>query len=415
MSVVKEALSKLDLQKFNLCVACSGGLDSTVLLEALIPLGFEPRVLHINYQLRGEESDKDEAFVRSLAQKHKLEMEVVRCPKELTKGKGINLQEAARKFRHELFREFIQKSPVNRVLLAHHSDDQVETFFLQLMRGSGIFGLGGMHPERNGIIRPFLGLSKENLRNYALENNIPWREDASNEENNYKRNQFRNIIIPQLLETNPELKHSIQLIQTAFRETQQAVQDSVKSKLQSWERNAHIPFSGWSELTMEERIACCHYFSWPIWMIDRIQGLSNAKLSAKIDKSSLFRTKDGFSWNSNFAEISQWEFKIEEVEFLPKSFSKWEVYLDPASIGVPLTQSFADASDTIQRPGVKGKTKVFKLLKDAGIPEQWRDSYPVFKTGKEIIWIPGVAVSKKHLAPSSTQLIIKLYKASKNH
>ena len=415
MSVVNEALSRLNLQPFNLCVACSGGLDSTVLLEALIPLGFEPAILHINYQLRGEESDKDEAFVRSLAQKHQLQIEVVRCPKELTKGKGINLQEAARKFRHELFREFIQKSPENRVLLAHHSDDQVETFFLQLMRGSGIFGLGGMHTERNGIIRPFLGLSKEDLKKHALENGIQWREDASNEENNYKRNQFRNIIIPQLLETNPELKHSIQLIQTAFRETQLAIRDSLKSKLQTWETNAQISFREWSELTIEERIACCYHFSWPLWIIDRIQGLNNAKLSAKIDKSSLFRTKDGFSWNSNFTEISQWEFKIEEVEFLPKSFSKWEVYLDTASISIPLTQGFADASDTIQRPGVKGKTKVFKLLKDAGIPEQWRDSYPVFKSGNEIIWIPGVAISKKHLASSSTQLIIKLSRTLEDH
>ena len=414
MSVVEEALSQLNLQRFNLCVACSGGLDSTVLLEALIPLGFEPRILHINYQLRGEESDMDEAFVRSLAQKHKLEIEVVHCPKERTKGKGINLQEAARKFRHELFLEFIQKSPENRVLLAHHSDDQVETFFLQLMRGSGIFGLGGMHTERNGIIRPFLGLSKADLKDHALENGIQWREDASNEENNYKRNQFRNIIIPQLLETNPELKDSIHLIQTAFRETQLALQDSLKPKLQAWERNAQIPFNEWSELTIEERIACCYHFSWPLWMIDRIQGLSHAKLSSKIDKSSLFRTKDGFSWNSNFTEISQWEFKIEEVELLPKSFSKWEVYLDPASISIPLTKSFADASDTIQRPNVKGKTKVFKLLKDAGIPEQWRASYPVFKSGKEIIWIPGVAVSKKHLASSSIQLIIKLHMISKD-
>lgn len=414
MSVVKEALSRLNLQPFNLCVACSGGLDSTVLLEALIPLGFQPRILHINYQLRGAESDKDEAFVRSLAQKHQLQIEVVRCPKEQTKGKGINLQEAARKFRHELFREFIQKSAENRVLLAHHADDQVETFFLQLMRGSGIFGLGGMHTERNGIIRPFLGLSKEDLKKHALENGIQWREDASNEENNYKRNQFRNIIIPQLLETNPELKNSVQLIQTAFRETQLAIQDSLKPKLQTWETNAQIPFNEWSELTMEERIACCYHFSWPLWMIDRIQGLRDAKLSAKIDMSSLFRTKDGFSWNSNFSKISQWEFKIEEVEFLPKSFSKWEIYLDPASISIPLTKSFANASDTIQRPGVKGKTKVFKLLKDAGIPEQWRDSYPVFKSGKEIVWIPGVTVSKKHLAPPSIRLIIKLYKAPKD-
>lgn len=412
MSVVKEALSRLNLQSFNLCIACSGGLDSTVLLEAAVWTGLEPTILHINYQLRGEESEKDEVFVRSLAQKHELKIEVVRCPKELTKGKGINLQEAARKFRHELFREFIQKSPDNRVLLAHHSDDQVETFFLQLMRGSGIFGLGGMHTERNGIIRPFLELSKEELRNYAVENKIEWREDASNEENNYKRNQLRNSIIPQLLETNPELKNSIQCMQSAFRDTQKAVNEALNPRLQTWKKTAQITFREWAELTIEERIACCYHFGWPVWMIERIQGLNDAKLSAKIDNSALFRTKDGFSWNSNFIEISQWEFKIEEVEFLPDSFTKWEVYFDRSGLPAPLTQSFANASDTIQRMGIKGKTKVFKLLKDAGVPEQWRDSYPVFKSGEEIMWVPGIAISQKHLASSSTPLIIKLSKHS---
>lgn len=410
MSVVKEAVSRLNLEQFNLCIACSGGLDSTVLLETAVWTGLEPTILHINYQLRGEESEKDEAFVRGLAKKHKLEIEVVRCPKEQTKGQGINLQEAARNFRHELFRDFIQKSPGNRVLLAHHSDDQVETFFLQLMRGSGIFGLGGMHTERNGIIRPFLELSKEELRNYALENGIQWREDASNEENNYKRNQFRNIIIPQLLESDPELKNTVQYLQAAFRETQQTIKDALKPKLQTWERTARITFGEWSELTVEERILCCYHFGWPVWILERIQGLNDAKLSAKIDNSSLFRTKDGFSWNSNFAEICQWEFKIEEVEFLPGSFTKWEAYFDPASMPVPPIRSIATPSDTIQRIGVKGKTKVFKLLKDAGIPEQWRDSYPVFKSGEEIIWIPGIAVSKNHLAAPATRLIIKLSK-----
>lgn len=408
MSVVKEVISRLNLQSFNLCVACSGGLDSTVLLEVAVWTGLEPSILHINYQLRGEESEKDEAFVRALAQKHNLQLEVVHCPRELTKGKGINLQEAARKFRHELFRDFIQKSPDNRVLLAHHSDDQVETFFLQLMRGSGIFGLGGMHTERNGIIRPFLELSKEELKSYALENGIQWREDASNHENNYKRNQLRNIIIPQLLESNPELKNSVQLIQAAFRDTQQTIKDTLRPKLLIWEKTSQITFREWFELSIEEHIACAHHFGWPLWMIERIQGLNDAKLSAKIDNSPLFRTKEGFSWYSNFLEIMQWEFKIEEVEFLPESFNKWEIYLDSESYTMPITQSFAKPSDTIQRIGVAGKTKVFKLLKDAGIPEQWRSSYPVFKSGEEICWVPGIAVSKKHLTTPYTRLIIKL-------
>ncbi|WP_343631607.1 tRNA lysidine(34) synthetase TilS [Fluviicola sp.] len=411
MSVVTEAVSKLNLQGLKLFVACSGGLDSTVLLEVAVWTGLEPTILHVNYQLRGEESEKDEAFVRELAKKHRLGIEVIRCPKEATKGKGINLQEAARKFRHEWFQSFIQQSPANRVLLAHHADDQVETFFLQLMRGSGIFGLGGMHTERNGIIRPFLSLSKEELKNFAIQNKIHWREDASNDENTYKRNQFRNILIPQLLESNPELKSSVSVIQSAFRNTQQQLREELQPRLEQWQKTAQITFREWVELTIEQQLVCCNYFEWPFWVLARIQGLKDAELSSKIDQTPLFRTKDGFSWNSDFSEINQWEFKIEEVEFLPGTFNHWEVYLDPATLKTPLSQSFADPSDTIRRLGVNGQSKVFKLLKDKGIPEQWRKSYPVFKSGKEIIWVPGISVSKNHLATTDTPLIIKLSRA----
>lgn len=408
--MVNEAITTLDLKSFNLCVACSGGLDSTVLLEVLVWTGLEPSILHINYQLRGEESEQDETFVRALAKKHKLEINVVRCPKELTKGTGINLQEAARKFRHDLFRDFIQKSPDNRVLLAHHADDQVETFFLQLMRGSGIFGLGGMHPERNGIIRPFLDLSKDELRTFAIEKGIQWREDSSNHENDYKRNQFRNLLIPQLLESNPELKGSIKLIQSVFRDTQQEIRDKLKPRLETWSKTCQISYPEWKELSFEEQFLCCSHFEWPVWMIQRIQALEDSELSSRIDKSSVFRTKDGFSWNSNFAEITQWEFKIEEVEFLPTTFNKWEVYLDAEKCTIPITQGFAGSLDTIERIGINGKSNIFKLLKDSGVPEQWRSSYPVFRIGEEITWIPGISVSKKHTANSSTTLIIKVYK-----
>ena len=410
MSVVKEALLGLNLQSFNLCVACSGGLDSTVLVEALIRLGFEPVILHINYHLRGEESDQDEDFVRTLAQKHQLKFKVVHCPKELTKGNGINLQDAAGKFRHELFLEFVQQAPNNRVLLAHHADDQVETFFLQLMRGAGILGLGGMHLERNGIIRPFLNLSKEELKNFALENNIQWREDTSNLQNDYKRNQFRNIVVPELMQTNPELKNSIHLIQSVFRDTRQELKENLHSRLINWEKEFQISFEEWSLLTLEEQLLCCSHFNWPTWIIERINALNHSELSSKIDNTPLFKTKAGFSWNSNFPEIAKWEFKSEEVEFLPSTFTKWEVYLDSRKCISPLIQSFAGSSDTIQPIGMNGKRNVFKCLKDAGIPEQWRNSYPVFKSGDKIVWIPGVYISQEFAANPSTSLIIKLSK-----
>ncbi|MNJ97450.1 tRNA(Ile)-lysidine synthase [compost metagenome] len=410
MSVVTEAIGKLTPERFNLCIACSGGLDSVVLLEALVLLGHKPLVLHINYQLRGEDSEKDEQFVRNLAQKHQLEIEVVRCPKELTKGTGINLQEAARKFRHELFQAFIQQNPDNRVLLAHHQDDQTETFFLQLMRGAGIFGLGGMHPERNGIMRPFLSLTKEDLKTFALKNRISWREDLSNNENHYKRNQFRNIILPELQKSIPTLNHSIQLIQNLFREEQRIIRGNLTERLTNWKQNKEISFAEWDQLSAEEHIVVCNFLTWPFWTIQRIQELENTKLSSKIDNSPIFRTKEGFSWSPNFPQSTHWEFKIEEVEFLPDVFSKWEAYIDLKKCPEPIIRSTAKKSDTIQKIGASGRSSVYKLLKDHGIPEQWRSTYPVFKSGEEVIWIPGIAVSENYTQKRGINLIIKLSK-----
>ncbi|MDR0801152.1 tRNA lysidine(34) synthetase TilS [Fluviicola sp.] len=410
MSVVETVVSTHELNRFNLCVACSGGLDSTVLLEILVSLGFKPSILHINYQLRGEESDQDETFVRDLARKYQLEIEVVRCPRALIKGNGINLQEAARVFRHELFRSFIQKHPGNRVLLAHHQDDQVETFFLQLIRGAGIFGLGGMHPERNGIIRPFLSLTKAELRNYAEEKQLCWREDSSNSENTYKRNQFRNILLPELQKRIPALSDSIRFLQLKFREEQQHLQENLQRRLSEWKQNSEISFRSWNELSPEEHILVCNSLTWPFWTIQRISELERAKLSSKIDNSPIFRTKEGFSWNINFLKTSHWEFKIQKVEFLPKLFSTWEAYIDQEKcISFPI-QSTAKKTDTIQKIGTPGKSKVYKLMKDHGIPEQWRSTYPVFRSGKEIVWIPGIALSEKHVSGPDARVIIKLSK-----
>lgn len=408
MSVVENAISELGLHRFNLCVACSGGLDSTVLLEAVVALGLKPSVLHINYQLRGEASEQDEVFVRSLAEKHQLEIRVVRCPEARTKGSGINLQDAARTFRHHLFQSFVREHPENRVLLAHHRDDQEETFFLQLIRGAGIFGLGGMHPERNGIIRPFLSLTKETIRNYAAEKGLSWREDASNAENKYKRNQFRNILLPELYRDIPTLPDSIRFLQSKFREEQQSLRENLRERLSAWKYSNEISFREWNELSIEERILVCNFFGWSSWMIGRIRELEQAKLSSKIDNSPIFRTKEGFSWNTSFLQICNWEFKIQEVEILPKRFSTREAYIDLEKCISPPEQSNASKADTIQKIGTRGKSKVYKLLKDHGIPEQWRSTYPVFKAGEEIVWIPGIAVSQKHAASGATRLIAKL-------
>lgn len=395
MSVVEDTLKKLALTEKNVLVACSGGLDSTVLLEACLALGIRPKIVHVNYQLRGEESEQDELFVRQLAQKHHLTLVVEKCPKELTKGKGINLQDAARRFRKQLFEAFVSESENHVVLLAQHQDDQIETFFLQLMRGAGLWGLGGMHPDRNRIIRPFLTISKETLLHYAQQNQLKWREDSSNEQLIYKRNLFRQVLIPYLEKEIPTIKSSILILQEAFRNEQLHMEQRMETLLRSWKQAGEIRYEAWNQLNIEEQIYLCKSMNWPSWIHSRIHQLEAAPLSSQINDTPIFRTKHGFSWIHEFPFNQIWEFKFETIGILPTCYSLNEIYLPESWDESRMHFGHADAQTLFHKKGVNGKTKIFKLLKDAGIPEQWRTSYPILFMDQEAIWIPQIAISNK--------------------
>ena len=181
----------------NPALGFSGGMDSVVLAEALLRLGRKPYCLHVNHRWRGEESEADERWVREWCRERKLKL-AVRRP-----GRGIPRTEgAARTERMDFFRKTAEKHGIGAVFLAHHGDDHVETFFLQLLRGAGPEGLAGLHERRviGGLtfLRPLLGFTKEELRCLARAWKLEWREDASNASPEYFRNRVRHRLLPYL-------------------------------------------------------------------------------------------------------------------------------------------------------------------------------------------------------------------------
>jgi tRNA(Ile)-lysidine synthase len=195
-------------------VALSGGADSTALLDLLSRLpGLSPRLVaaHLNHCLRGQESDRDEEFVRALARQYRIPLEYRRVDvKELARRERLNLEDAGRRARIGFLSELRDSWQATAVALAHHADDQAETVLMRLLRGAGPGGLAGM-PYRNErkFIRPLLGVTKAELTTYLSERGLAWREDASNQDTAFLRNRIRHDLLPLLEQYNPAIRERL--------------------------------------------------------------------------------------------------------------------------------------------------------------------------------------------------------------
>jgi tRNA(Ile)-lysidine synthase len=194
----------------KLILALSGGIDSMVLADLLQKAKVEFVAAHCNFHLRAEESDGDEEFVSSFAEKHGIQCFVKHFETEKYAAEnGISIEMAARDLRYAWFEKLRQQLGYDKIAVAHHADDQVETFFINLLRGAGLRGLKGMQPQNGVIIRPLLWASREQIHQYALENQITWREDHTNAETVYLRNKIRNQLLPAFDELHPEARQGL--------------------------------------------------------------------------------------------------------------------------------------------------------------------------------------------------------------
>jgi len=194
----------------RLILALSGGIDSMVLAELLLKSKVQFVAAHCNFHLRGEESNGDEQFVREFAEKNGIQCFVKHFDTEqYAAEQGISIEMAARDLRYTWFEELRQQLGYDKIAVAHHADDQAETFFINLLRGAGLRGLKGMQPQNGVIIRPLLWASREQIHQYAIENQIAWREDHTNAETVYLRNKIRNQLLPIFDELHLEARQGL--------------------------------------------------------------------------------------------------------------------------------------------------------------------------------------------------------------
>ena len=187
-------------------VTCSGGADSIFLLHILNKLGYDCIVAHCNFHLRGEESNRDENFVREYCKKENLTLLVEHF--DTTKyatEKKLSIEMAARELRYNWFENIRKEYNAQAIAVAHHSDDSIETILLNLLRGTGLKGICGIRPKNGYIVRPLLCVNRKEIEEYLQNNDTQYITDSTNLENEYTRNKIRNIVMPILREINPQI------------------------------------------------------------------------------------------------------------------------------------------------------------------------------------------------------------------
>lgn len=190
----------------KILLAVSGGIDSVVMLDLFVKSGFTCGVAHCNFKLRGNDSDDDMFFVKNLSEKYNLPFYTASFnTEEYAEINRVSIQMAARMLRYEWFEEIRTEKEYDFIATAHNKNDAVETFLINLSRGTGIRGLSGIPIVSGQIIRPMLFLEREEIEEYARLESIPWREDSSNAQTKYARNKIRHSVIPSLKELNPNI------------------------------------------------------------------------------------------------------------------------------------------------------------------------------------------------------------------
>ncbi|OSZ80014.1 tRNA lysidine(34) synthetase TilS [Chitinophagaceae bacterium IBVUCB2] len=237
--------------KDKLLLAVSGGVDSVVLCELCKQGGYDFSIAHCNFQLRGEESERDEQFVRELGRKYEVEVLVKEFDTEkYATDNKLSTQEAARNLRYKWFEELVltrnsKDNTRNLLLTAHHADDNNETLLMNFFRGTGLHGLTGIPAAINYIRRPLLTFSKDELVAFAKESNLNFVEDSSNQSSKYTRNFFRNELVPAISKVYPQVKENLQdniKRFTAIEKLYRSSVDELKKKLCRLKGNeTHIP------------------------------------------------------------------------------------------------------------------------------------------------------------------------------
>lgn len=393
----------------SLFLGVSGGLDSIALLQTCLEHNLQPKVLHVNYRLRGEEADLDEAFVRSICVKNNIEFLSYRISDEqLLHLKNGNLQGKARAIRYSFFETQMKLQP-SILMTAHHQDDQVETFFIRLFRKSGLKGLQAIRSKNGNLYRPFLGYSKAEIKQVATAKKWTWREDASNQSTNYLRNKIRLEYLPLMEKERPELRQSVLIMIDLFQQRQKLLEEKFENILYEIQKKECIPADLIEKLDKDEFHWLADQLGLKPHEINQILSANSALNSSRIlsqKLGTLLKTRNGWTWKKGIGQTPQ--LLLSTVDVLPKDFTKEVCYFDAHLIQGPLFVRQHQTGDRIDSIGVKGSQLISKISKDAKLEIFEKKNIWLVCDEKRILWVYGLKVSRHALATQKSTQILKV-------
>ncbi len=451
------AKENLFQKKDDLIIAVSGGVDSIVLCELCYQGGFPFEIAHCNFQLRGEESDRDEAFVSSQGEKYNTKVFIKKFDtKSYAESHKVTTQVAARELRYKWFDELmaLKRAPLllsnesekisnkntsdaqklNSIFLltAHHANDSIETLLMNFFKGTGIKGLHGILPKQGKIVRPLLFAKKDELVSFANENNLSFVEDSSNASDKYTRNYFRNQLIPSLQTLYPRVDENLLDNLERFKDVEalyeQAIQLHKKNLLEHTGDELHIPVL---KLLKAQPLKTIIYeiikeFGFTTNHVKDVLHLLESETGKYINSAThkIIRDRkwiiitpqystevsviviDENDHDINF-EISK--IKIEKLEraVVKISDDNLTATLDAKHISFPLLLRKWKKGDYFYPLGMQKKKKIGKLLNDLKISLPDKEKVWVIESNKKIIWVVGRRIDDRFKVTNQTKDIIK--------
>lgn len=417
-------------------IALSGGVDSMVLAELLRRCGYNIAFAHCNFRLRGAESDGDEQFVREYAQRVGVKLFVKQFDThQYVADNKVSVEMAARELRYAWFNDLInanqslnssgasnnsdgwQNLRFDKLALAHHADDQIETFFINLLRGSGIKGLKAMQPCNGMYIRPLLWASREQIKKFAIENGIQWREDSTNQDTVFLRNKIRHNLMPVYDGIKSDAREKILQSVECLASENQLYRELLKDKLSAIETVDGVLHS------VEKR----HFGLQLLFEWIRDFGFSYSQCE------SIYASLDGEPGREFYSNEYQLVVEKETVELFPidieklagkeLSFSEFEIspsfklqtsnpdvaQLDFDKIKLPLKMRSWQQGDRFRPLGMRGSKLVSDFFNDLNFTAYRKKTAQILTDADDnIVWIVGYRIDDRYKITEKTKTIYQI-------